>query len=349
MRSGYVFAAWYKESAYLQRWDFAVDTVPGDITLYAKWFPDQQFTVTFNSQGGSVVQNASVYHSDTVPEPSDPTGTGTFWGWYREAQCLNRWHFSTDTVTADITLYAKWIDPQSLNMVVVSAENVSFQMGETGISPLQTVALSYDFCIDITEVTQGSYDAIMSGAFSSYTQPSWSVNGVDYPAYNVNWYDAALYCNARTKAENRTDTVYTYTSITDIPGNGCTLNGLSIDSTKGGYCLPTNAEWEFACRAGTTTNYYFDSTLIDNYAWHAGNSGSTPHLVAQKTQNDFGLLDMSGNVSEWCNTIVQSSNRALRGGNYASSPMDLRSASESSASPGSASPMNGFRVILPDR
>ena len=137
-----------------------------------------------------------------------------------------------------------------------------------------------------------------------YKTPSWtsSGRGDDYPAYYINWYDALLYCNARTKFAGRTDTVYKYTSITGTPGNDCTLEDLVIDSSQSGYCLPTDAQWEFACRAGTSTPYYFDSASIDNYAWYEDNIGTAtrPQLVAQKLPNSYGLYDMSGNVSEMC-------------------------------------------------
>src|SRR5207253_2331366 len=70
-----------------------------------------------------------------------------------------------------------------------------------------------------------------------------------------------------------------------------------------GYRLPTEAEWEYACRGGTSTNWSFGNdqkTFIDDYAWHAGNAGGKTHPVGTKKANPFGLFDMHGNVPEWC-------------------------------------------------
>jgi uncharacterized repeat protein (TIGR02543 family) len=82
--------------------------VTSDVTLYAKWATNT-YTVTFNSQGCSSVSSQTVEHGGKVTKPTNPTGTGyTFGGWYKESGCTNAWVFATDTVTANVTLYAKW-------------------------------------------------------------------------------------------------------------------------------------------------------------------------------------------------------------------------------------------------
>ena len=79
-----------------------------NVTLYAKWTINT-YTVTFNSQGGTAVDSQTVEHGGLVSEPTAPTWTGhTFGGWYKESGCTNAWVFATDTVTSDVTLYAKW-------------------------------------------------------------------------------------------------------------------------------------------------------------------------------------------------------------------------------------------------
>jgi uncharacterized repeat protein (TIGR02543 family) len=112
-RSGYTFDAWYSDNGtFLQEWDFSV--IPtGDITLYAKWNPDSgAFTITFDKNGGDIDANpASITVNEgsliTAPEPP-ARADFNFAGWYTEAECINIWDFDTDTVTANITLYAKW-------------------------------------------------------------------------------------------------------------------------------------------------------------------------------------------------------------------------------------------------
>jgi formylglycine-generating enzyme required for sulfatase activity len=183
----------------------------------------------------------------------------------------------------------------------------------------------------------------------------------------VTWFDAVLFCNARSKGEGW-DTVYTYTSTSGEPGNQCTaLGGLTIDPTRKGYRLPTEAEREYACRAGTTSTYYWggatDAATADRYAWYTSNSGGTTHPVATKQKNAFGLYDMSGNVWEWCNdwygTYVagavtdptgasSSSKRTLRGGFWDSDVVDdLRSADRGSTFPDAWYAGAGLRCVLP--
>ncbi len=75
---------------------------------------------------------------------------------------------------------------------------------------------------------------------------------------------------------------------------------MTPDYTQNGYRLPSEAEWEFACRAGTTNTYYWGNAIFNSYLWYSGNSGSTTHAVKTKLPNAWGLYDMSGNVAEWC-------------------------------------------------
>ena len=108
-KTGQGFGGWFKEAELVSQWNFAADTVTGDITLYAKW-DTSFFTVTFNADGGTpapVPQN--IAHNSKVTEPAAMTRTGyIFGGWFKETAHTNQWNFANDTVTGDITIYAKW-------------------------------------------------------------------------------------------------------------------------------------------------------------------------------------------------------------------------------------------------
>jgi formylglycine-generating enzyme required for sulfatase activity len=166
-----------------------------------------------------------------------------------------------------------------------------FQEGDE--VPIHTVTFTNAWYFDSTKVTQQDYLALMGINPSVYTAST--LNPVD----NLTWYDAMLYCNARSKRDGW-DTVYSYTSVTGTPGNGATnLVGLVQNLTRNGYRLPTEALWEYACRAGTRFTYYWSdsSSAIGTYAWV---SQTTAHPVAAKLPNAWKLYDILGNGYEWC-------------------------------------------------
>ncbi|MCG2659502.1 MAG: formylglycine-generating enzyme family protein [Kiritimatiellae bacterium] len=136
-----------------------------------------------------------------------------------------------------------------------------------------------------------------------------------------------------------------------MPSQNSTTNNLR-------FSLPTEAEWEYACRAGTTNRFYSgdsDSDL-DRVGWYTKNSEGATHPVGQKQPNAWGLYDMHGNVQEWCadeSVAMQNPKgtnsdnaRILRGGNSTSSPKDCRAATRFMADPGAQSSGSGFRVVL---
>ena len=110
MRIGYSLVGWYKEPACINAWDFALEKVISNTTLYAKWSVVATYTVTFNSQGGSIVTAITTNTNTTIPAPADPAKTQfEFGGWYKEPACTNAWNFATEKVTATTTLYASWV------------------------------------------------------------------------------------------------------------------------------------------------------------------------------------------------------------------------------------------------
>ena len=130
-------------------------------------------------------------------------------------------------------------------MVLISAEGASFMMGSiTGYAdetPVHQAQFSRDFYMDSTEVTQDVYAAVMASAYPDFVAPTWAAPygvGDRYPAYALEWGDAALYCNALSRRDGL-DSVYAYTSISGTPGNGCTLEGLEMYPGRNGYRLPT--------------------------------------------------------------------------------------------------------------
>ncbi|ERP30750.1 formylglycine-generating enzyme family protein [Chitinivibrio alkaliphilus] len=197
----------------------------------------------------------------------------------------------------------------SLDMITIPAGTFLYRRGESD----QEEKAVAEFQISKYTITQGEYLAVMG------VNPSRFTGNENRPVETVTWFDAVLYCNALSKAEGR-DTVYSYSSISGTPGDGVEdLADLAIDSSANGYYLPTSVQWEYAVRGGTTTTYFWGRSFTDadDYAWHDGNSGSTTHPVGQKLPNDFGLYDMVGNVSEWCETRVWQGGvltRVVRGG-----------------------------------
>jgi formylglycine-generating enzyme required for sulfatase activity len=149
-------------------------------------------------------------------------------------------------------------------MVILPAG--SFMMGsdeDDTEKPKHQVALK-QFAISKYPVTQEQYQAVMGN------NPSRFKDNPKNPVEQVNWHDAQAFCQK--------------------------LNQKTLKK----YRLPSEAEWEYACRAGTQTGYYFgdDEKQLGEYAWYQDNSGSKTHPIGQKKPNNWGLYDMSGNVWE---------------------------------------------------
>jgi formylglycine-generating enzyme required for sulfatase activity len=226
----------------------------------------------------------------------------------------------------------------SIGMKLVWIPPGEFMMGspssekgrEDDEGPVHRVKISKGFWMGQTEVTQSQWQVVMGNNLSGF-------KGDKLPVERVSWNEAVEFCEKLSSKEGRT------------------------------YRLPTEAEWEYACRAGTQARFCFGDaeSSLGSYAWYGDNSDDKTHPVGQKEPNAFGLYDMHGNVWEWCGDWYDDkyysespgvdppgpktgSSRVLRGGSWDHDPWRCRSADRIRSAPGYQSFHYGFRVDLLD-
>ena len=221
-----------------------------------------------------------------------------------------------------------WIPPGSF--VMGSPEGEPGRYDDE--SPQHLVRFAGGFWMQTTPVTQAQWQAVMGN------NPSYFKGvGSDAPVERVSWNDVQEF-----------------------------IQKLNSTTKETQFRLPTEAEWEYACRAGTTTKYYFgdDQDLLQKYAWHDTNSKGTTHPVGQLIPNTWGLYDMHGNVWEWCqdhwsdtyeevnaNGVVRSAlndteTRVIRGGSWYANARNCRAANRRWFTPSNRNGDLGFRLMF---
>ena len=241
------------------------------------------------------------------------------------------------------------VTPSGAEMVLIPGG--SFTMGGAGgqddAQPPHRVTVD-SFYMDRVEVTQAAFLALMGLNTSK-------AKGEAKPVEQVSWFHAARYCNARSEKEGLAPCYDPETWVCDFAASG--------------YRLPTEAEWEYACRAGTDTVYTFgdDRQKLTAYAWFKKTSSGQPHPVGERPANAWGLHDMVGNVLEWCNDFyaadaygsepctnptgpAEGKQRVLRGGGWRSRARNCASAFRDKGDPENLDtclgyPDYGFRCV----
>ena len=234
----------------------------------------------------------------------------------------------------------------SIGMKLVLIPKGTFQMGspESEEERLEDevqheVTLTKDFYLAVTEVTQRQYEKVM-GTNPSYFQKQFigKSDSSMHPVDQISWDNAVEFCK----------------KLSDLP-----------EEKRAGrvYRLPTEAEWEYACRAGSKTAYCFgdERDSLGDYAWFSENGGLQTHPVGEKKANAWGLYDMRGNVFEWCSDWYgeyskaassdpmgpqRGSDRVLRGGSFRYIFESCRSADRYAVSPSDQKFDYGFRLAL---
>lgn len=267
----------------------------------------------------------------------------------------------------------------SLGQTFVIFEAGEFQMGSPETEPnhydnekTRIRRLNRRIAFSSKQITKGQWRLFCENHNHEYSADKESLQAYiptdESPMIAITWFEAVEFCNWLSEREGIPPDQWCYEPNEDGefgPGMKAKDGFLELS----GYRLPTEPEWEFACRAGTTTSRYygFCIDLLDHYAWYAENNANRTRPVGTKKPNDFGLFDMQGNVFEWCYNEVEDAdadaelepaddnppteaveatgNRILRGGSFVVPEANVRSAARYFNQPATRRLGTGFRVM----
>jgi uncharacterized repeat protein (TIGR02543 family) len=285
-RTGYTFGGWYTEPECTNAWNFETWKITGDMTLYAKWTVNQ-YTVKFDSQGGSSVSTEIVDYGSSVAKPADPTRTGyTFGGWYMEPSYTNAWDFETGkVVTGDMTLYAKWTANQctvkfdSQGGSSVSAEIVDYDSSVA--KPADPTRTGYTFggwytesgCTNAWDFANGKVTGDMT-LYAKWTATPTSM----YRLYNPNSGE-----HFYTAAEKERNDLISYGWIYE--GIGWTAPSSSNTPVYRLY-NPVAGEHHYTMNANERDSLLNAGWLYEGIGWYSDDAKKVP-LYRQYNRNAF--------------------------------------------------------------
>lgn len=231
-QTGYTFGGWYSDESLTDDWNFDTDTVTDDITLHAKWNMNQ-YTVTFNTNGGSAVKEQEIDYGGKVTKPEAPTQTGyTFAGWYSDANFNTPWNFDTNTVSGNMTLYAKW----NINQYTVTfntnggsdVDSLSVDYGDTVTKPADPTRDGYTFAgwySDESLATAWNFETdTVSKDTTLYAK--WT----EIPTYTVT---VAASSHGSVTVNPTSAAAGEMVTLTIAPETGYTLSGLNVADANG--------------------------------------------------------------------------------------------------------------------
>lgn len=313
-----------------------------------------------------------------------PAGTGFVQVSLRGSDNLSDWStLSPGLFPVDPKVFLRVETSEAMSLAPAGTFMMGSLPGELGRfddEALHAVELTRSFYVQQTEVTKAQWDAVgAQGEGLGYTDLPPGRNGFSgdasgqHPVTEVSWFDAIKWLNLLSELHGLAP-CYTVTGL--IYRTGETIPVCNFDAS--GFRLPSEAEWEYACRAGTTTAFYNGPITsvesdpnLDQIGWYLDNSENNTHPVAEKIPNAWGLFDMSGNILEWCWDWYDAypdngedpplatdltdpegpaepppgSLRVLRGGSFGNIPGLCRSALRNAASPDFPYDSVGFRPV----
>ena len=372
-KDGYTFLGWTGSNGDTPQTTVTIETGSTENKTYAANYSLISYNIVYNLDGGNLATDNPTKYDVTSGTITlyNPTKDGcNFFGWTYEGQTTPQMTVSIDTgSTGDKSYTANWIEsitfnlPNGVTLVMHKIPAGTFTMGcpatelgsqdGNGEKNQHQVTLTEDFYIGVYEVTQAQYSVVMGSNPSEFQSSNGYTDDNQRPVESVSWNDI------KTASTGFIDKINTQLA-SQLP------EGYKFD-------LPTEAQWEYACRADTITSLNNGTDLTSAYgicpnldilAWYIGNSSvndvKQTHPVDQKLPNAWGLYDMHGNVWEWCKDMyanyptsavtdplcVSGSRRVIRGGSWKIDPNGNRSASRSYTNPSNASSEFGFRLAL---